>query len=173
MTDIFQYDNTFSETMFKSKVEHMFTIFYNSIMQDELSKVEPILGDKIYKEYENKLKELRKNNLRQMFEEVKIKSVTILSSDLINDKLVVKVLLVSEYIEYLIDKSSGQYVYRNETSENGKRNYFILEKKIDSSVKKCQACGANININQLSKCEYCGTIFNIKDYDWVITEIRN
>ena len=55
-------------------------------------------------------------------------------------------------------------------------NYLTLEKTINSgynsSARKCPGCGANISVNTSGKCEYCGSIFNIENYDWVLTSIE-
>ena len=37
--------------------------------------------------------------------------------------------------------------------------------------RKCPSCGANMDINNYGKCDYCGMIFNLENYDYILTEI--
>ena len=118
----------------------------------------------------------KKSNLRQMYEELNVKSTDILSAEVDEDKIIVKVLVVSRYMDYLMNKLNGQCVSGNNKSRVEKNNYLVLEKNIAAEKlgvsRKCPACGANMNINESGKCEYCGTIFNVEDFDWVITDIN-
>jgi len=177
MINISDYDKTFSESTFKSKVDNMFVMLHTAIMLEDLHRVDHFIGNEVYDKYDKKIKELKTSNLRQMYEELNVKSTTILSSEVIKDKIAVKILIVSRYKDYLMDKSTGECVSGNNRSRVEKNNYLTLEKSVDAQnldvVRKCPACGANMNINESGKCEYCGTIFNVEDYDWIITEINN
>lgn len=175
MINISEYDKTFSESTFKSKVDNMFVMLHTAVMLEDLPRVDHYIGDKVYEKYDEKIKELKNSNLRQMYEELNVKSTTILSSEISEDKIRVKVLVVSRYMDYIMNKLNGQCVSGNNRSRIERNNYLTLEKSIDAEklgvLRKCQACGANMNINESGKCEYCGTIFNEEDYDWIITEI--
>lgn len=175
MINISDYDKTFSESTFKSKIDNMFVMLHTAIMLEDLPRVDHFISDDVYNEYDYRINELKNSNLRQMYDEVNVKSTEILFSEIINDKIIVKVLIVSRCMDYLIDKTTGECVSGNNKSRIEKKNYLKLEKRIDAKEleisRECPGCGANMNINQSGKCEYCGTIFNIEDYDWIITEI--
>lgn len=177
MINISDYDKTFSESTFKSKVDNMFVMLHTAVMMEDLPRVDHFISDEVYSKYEAKIKGLKNSNLRQMYDELNVKSTKILSSEINGDKIIVKVLIVSRYMDYLLDKTNGRCVSGNNKSRIEKNNYLTLEKKIEAKdlgiSRKCPACGANMNINQSGKCEYCGSIFNEEDYDWVITEINN
>lgn len=177
MIDIANYDRNFTESTFKSKIDNMFVMLHTAVMLEDLPRVDHFIGDELYSKYETLINELQNRNLRQMYDELNVKSTTILSSDLIDNKLVVKVLIVSRYMDYKMDKTTGKCVLGNNKSRIEKNNYLTLEKKLDARTlgisRKCNACGANININESGKCDYCGTIFNTEEYDWIITEINN
>ena len=177
MIDIANYDKTFSESTFKSKIDNMFVMLHTAIMLEDLPRVDHFIGDKVYSKYEAMINALQNASIRQMYDELNVKSTTILSSELVEDKIVVKVLIVSRYMDYKMDKATGKCVLGNNKSRIEKNNYLTLEKKLDAKTlgisRKCNACGANINISESGKCDYCGTIFNTEEYDWVITEINN
>ena len=177
MIDIAHYDKTFTESTFKSKIDNMFVMLHTAVMLEDLPRVDHFIGDKVYIKYEAIIEALQNANLRQMYDELNVKSTTILSSELVEDKIVIKVLIVSRYMDYKMDKTTGNCVAGNNKLRIEKNNYLTLEKKLDARTlgisRKCNACGANININESGKCDYCGTIFNTEEYDWIITEINN
>ena len=39
-----------------------------------------------------------------------------------------------------------------------------------SIIKKCLNCGANIDSNNTG--QYCNKIYNLEDYDWILTDIK-
>ncbi len=177
MINIAEYDKTYSESIFKSKVDNMFVMLHTAIMLEDLPRVDHFIGDDVYSKYEAKLNELKKSNYRQMYDELNVKSTTIQSAEAVDDKIIVKVLIVSRYMDYILDKTTGKLVSGNDRSRVEKNNYLTLVKRISTDKlgvsRKCPGCGANMNINRSGKCEYCGTIFNTENFDWVITDINN
>lgn len=177
MIDIAQYDKTYSESTFKSKVDNMIVMLYTSIMFEDLARVDHFIGDEMYLKYKERILELQKNNYRQMYDELNVKSTEIVGVDVVENKIIVKVLAVVRYMDYIIDKLSGNVISGNNTSRVEKENYLIVEKKINAKEleisRECLACGANMDINYSGKCEYCGSIFNIEDYDWIVTNIES
>jgi len=177
MINIADYDRNFTESTFKSKIDNMFVMLHTAVMLEDLPRVDHFIGDEVYSKYEAMIKALQNSNLRQMYDELNVKSTTILSSELIDNRLVMKVLIVSRYMDYKMDKTTGKCVFGNNKVRIEKNNYLTLEKKLDAKAlgisRECHACGANVNINESGKCEYCGTIFNTEEHDWVITEIND
>jgi len=57
-----------------------------------------------------------------------------------------------------------------------KTNYLTFEKNKNTSTqpeaRKCPSCGSNMDVNNSGKCEYCGTIYNLEDYEWILTEMK-
>lgn len=48
----------------------------------------------------------------------------------------------------------------------------IKNAKVLGAARCCDACGANMDLNRSGVCEYCGTVYELKEYDWVLKEIR-
>lgn len=177
MIDISKYDITYVESIFKSKIDNMFVMLHTAIMFEDLTRVDHFINDEVYSRYQLKINELKSNNLRQMYDELNVKSTEIIEAEIVNDKIVVKVLLVSRYMDYILNKTSGQLISGNNISRIEKENYITVEKKLKAKElaisRECQSCGASLDINANGKCKYCRSIFNVEDYDWVITEIEN
>ena len=38
-------------------------------------------------------------------------------------------------------------------------------------IKECPNCGASIDSNNTGVCPYCRSVYNLKDYDWILTKI--
>jgi len=155
----------------------MFVMLHTAIMLEDLSRVDHFISDEVYSKYKEKIEELQKNNYIKIYDELNVRSTEIIDTDIVDDKIIVKVLIISRYMDYILDKSSGNLVSGNNNSRIEKENYLMFEKRLNAKKleisRECPNCGANMNINQSGKCEYCGSIFNTEDYDWIITKIES
>lgn len=168
-------DKDFNEGMFKSYVGNIFVQIYTAFMLDELPKVRHFMSESLYLEYQKKLDDLNSKNLRQMYEQLNVKSTTILNFEETEKFYVVKVLLTSRFLDYLIQKDTGDFV-RGDMECRVEKNYVMtFQKKKDSFVqsaaRKCPGCGASISVNQSGFCEYCGTSYNLSDYDYILVDV--
>ena len=48
MINIVEYDKTYSESTFKSKVDNMFVMLHTAIMLEDLPRVDHFIGDNVY-----------------------------------------------------------------------------------------------------------------------------
>lgn len=173
MEELLKYDKSFSEAKFKTYVNNVFVQTKLALMTGNLEKVKHFLTDSMYNKYEKLLDELNKNNLIQMYDELNAYDVNIKEIKIEDDKLLIKVSLLSRALEYKIDKETKKYVSGNNSSRVTKENLLTFEKKKISETQKlgrvCPTCGATVNVNMNGKCEYCGMIYNLKDYDWILS----
>ena len=167
--------NEFNDAMFKTKVDNIFIKLYTSIMKMDLSDVDHFIGDSLYNELQSRIDNLKSSNKRQMYDELNVKNTSIISRNIIDDKEVVEVEVISRYMDYIIDIDSGDIISGDDTRRVEKRNILVFEKKINTKnidiVRRCPGCGASISVNTSGKCEYCDTIFNQEDYDYVLVSI--
>lgn len=165
----------FNETMFKTKVDNIFVKIYTCIMKQDLSDVEHFISNELKKELDSKINNLKSQNKRQIYDELNVKNTNILSRNIENDKEVIKVEIISRYMDYIIDKDTGNTISGDDTRRIEKRNILTFEKKLITKeiglVRKCPGCGASISVNTSGKCEYCDSIFNWEDYDYVLVEL--
>ena len=165
----------FNEAMFKTKVDNIFVKLYTAVMKGNLDDVKHFLSQDVYEKFNNYIKELTSNGKRQMYDELNVKNTRIISRTKTDDKEIVKVELISRYMDYIIDINNGNLISGDNTRRIEKRNILTFEKKLNTKdigiVRKCPGCGASISVNTSGKCEYCDTIFNQEDYDYVLVEI--
>lgn len=168
-------DSTFNESGFISKVDNIFIMLHSAIMLGNLDRVKHKLSDNLIEKYEKVIDDLNNKNMRQMYDEINVKSSEIQSITKMEDKYIIKVLLVSRYMEYIIDKTTRKFISGINDYRIEKRNILTFTKKIDvkkeASARKCPGCGANINANSSGKCVYCGTIYDTVNYDWILEDI--
>ena len=167
--------NDFNEAMFKTKVDNIFVKLYTSIMKEDLSDVDHFINDNLYNELETKINTLKSQNQRQIYDEINVKNTTILNRKIENDKEIVEVEIISRYMDYIINKDTGDLLSGDDTRRIEKKNLLTFEKRINTKtiglVRKCPGCGASLSVNTSGKCEYCDTIFNQEDYDYVLVNL--
>lgn len=176
INDLIKEDSTFSQSAFLAKVDNTFIMLLTAIMTDKMERVEHKISHSLFNKYSLLLNNLNSKNQRQMYDELNVKSTEILSIDKTADKYVIEVLLISRYMDYLVDKSTGNYISGENSRRIEKNNYLTFEKSINAKeegiARKCPGCGANIDANNSGKCDYCGSIYNTESYDWVLVDIK-
>lgn len=172
MANIQDYDKNYSEGIFLTKIDHIFIMLLNSIMDNNMESVKNYLSDEVYERYKSMTDKYIKDGYTRIFDEMNVKSTEILDINKDNEYINVNVKLISRYMDYYLD-SDGNYVSGNNTRRIEKTHYITFTKKINSktlkSLVRCPSCGHNVDINKSLICEYCDNIFNINEYDYVIS----
>ena len=175
MNELINLDSTFTESSFKTKVDNIFVMLHMSLMTDNLKRVDHFINDEVYNEFNNRLTILNNNNERQMFDELNVKSTDIINIEILEDKFIITVRLVSRYMDYVVDKTTLKYKRGNNSSRIEKENILTFEKKrsakIQGVVRFCPNCGHPMDVNKSGYCEFCHSSYNQEDYDWVLTKI--
>ncbi len=168
-------DSAFSEATFKSYVNNMFVKIFTAVMLDELESVKHFMSEDVYLQFRGQLDQLNQKNLRQMYDELNVKSTEIVDFQMKEGEYVVFVKLTSRYMDYLIKKDTGDFVQGNNQSRVQVEYFLTLTKKstflTQKAVRKCPGCGASISVNTNGICEYCGAVYNLVDYDYILTSI--
>ena len=156
--NILKYDSDFTESSFKTFIDNVFIQIHLSIMTKEIENIKHFVSSEIYTKIENKVNELSSKGLIQMYDETNVKETIIENVEILEDKINIKVKLIS----------------RNNSSRIEKNNYLTFTKAINSkelgTVRKCPGCGVTLDINRSGKCEYCGSTFDLDKKGWVLTE---
>ena len=174
--ELVMFDKSFSGSAFISKVDNIFIMLLTAIMTDNLKRVKHKLSDELYSKYELLLNDLNSKNERQMFDELNVKSSNIESINVSSDKYIIDVLLTARYMDYVVDKTSGNYIRGINDRRIQKDYYLTFEKyinaKIENAARKCPTCGASANANNTGICSYCHSVYNTEDYDWILVGIK-
>ena len=168
-------DKDFNPTTFISKCNHIFIKYFTAIMMDKLKEVDHFISDDVYKYGENIISPLRNKNLRQMYDELNVKNSYIQNIELTNNKYIATIFIRSRYIDYIIDKETGNTVYGNDKTRIETCYKLTFTKNINAinegEAKKCCACGSPMNINNSGICEYCGSIYKQEKHGWILENI--
>jgi predicted lipid-binding transport protein (Tim44 family) len=174
--NINNYDPTINNSMFLSKVDNIFILLYTGIMFDDLNRVKHKMTPELFEKYKEILDENNSKNVRQMYDELNVKTSSITNITKTEDKIIVKVMLICRYMNYLVDKTTLKFKSGNDDTREEHTLTLALEKRTDAKDIKvsmhCPACGSPANVNAYGVCPYCGTRFNTEDFDYILTNIE-
>ena len=168
--------NGFNEAMFKTKVDNIFVKLHIGVMKQNLRDVDHFIGDDLYNTLQEKIDKLKKEEQRQMYDELNVKNTKILRRTETLEKEIIDVEIISRYMDYVIDINTGNLLYGDNTRRVEKVNILTFEKKKNTKeikiIRKCPTCGSSMDINNSGECKFCRTIFNQEDYDYVLTSMQ-
>ena len=165
-----------NEAMFKTKADNIFVKIHTAIMRGDIEPVKHFISEELAIKLESLVNDLNAKSYRQMYDELNVKSTTIKEISEDDSYYVIKVLIVSRYMDYIIDLNTGNIVKGNDQSRVMKNNILTFKRNKDVKetkiVRKCPGCGASINVNNNGVCEYCGAIYNLDDYDFILIDME-
>lgn len=174
MDELLKYDSTFSKNLFISKANNIFIMLCTSIMDNDLSRVDHFIGDKLYDNYKKKIEYLKENNLIQVYENLKINLTFITGVKVLEDKFVIEVNMIYSCKNYQIDKDTKKLITGNRNTIE-RSDTFIFEKRRNfktlGEVRKCPNCGSPMDLNNNGVCDYCKQVFSQENYDWILVDI--
>ncbi len=175
LSNLLKEDSNFSEATFKAKADNVFIQLYTAVMKQDLQKVKHFLSEKVYKKYNERIKQLQSANQIQIYDELNVSNTNIISINELEDKFEISVSMLVKYLDYFISKDTRKYISgdRNDRVEKNINLKFSKIKNAKSlgNARKCTGCGANIDINKNGVCQYCGSVFLLKQYDWILEDI--
>ena len=174
--NISEFDKSIDNNEFLVKVDNIFIKLLSGVMLDDLDSIKHKVSDEVFNKYKSIIDTNKENHMTQMYDELNVKTSTITDIKVTEDKIIVKVNLVSRYMNYLIDSNTGDYISGNNRDREEHMNILTLEKKLNAKDMKvsmhCPSCGNPINYNDNGVCSYCGTVFNASDFDYILTNIE-
>lgn len=176
MENLLQQDADYSDSKFKSKVENIFVQIKLSMVTGKTEKIQHFVNEETYSKIVQKVKDDVNHNRIQMYDELNVADVRIENIQELDDCFKIDVVVHSKALEYYIDRSTRKYI-SGDTDVRTERNVNITFTKIKKAkdigvARRCPACGANVDVNANGKCSYCGAIFNLANYDWIITSME-
>ncbi len=171
--ELIEKDNTFSESQFLRETDNVFIYVLSSVMIDDLERVKYMISEELYQKYSEELERLNSENQRHMYDEMNIKLTHIEEISEDEENLILRVLLISSYKEYIANKTSLKYISGNKDNKITKYNRltFVKNKNYNSSEqKKCQYCGKENPMNA-TVCKKCEKEFST-NIGWILTNIE-
>ena len=169
-------DKNYNESMFITRINNIFIKLFTGIMFNNLDDVRHNISDNVYNYALNIIEENKKNNLRRMYDELNIKSTDI--DKIYNDDnyYIIEVIITARYLKYFIKLDNGDYVSGDKFNRIIEKYRLIFKKKKITKeqgiVRKCENCGACIDINDSGKCKFCNTYYDTVKYDYILDEIE-
>ena len=127
MDELLKIDTSFNEGMFITRVNNIFIMLHSAIMMDDLDRVRHFISYDLEKKYENILNELNNQNVRQMYDELNVKNTKINEIIINDDKIIIKVTIVSRYMDYLVDKTTSKFISGINNRRVEKINHLVLQ----------------------------------------------
>ena len=176
LENLLKQDPDYSESKFKSKVENTFVQIKLSIVTGKIEKIDHFVNDETYNKIKQKVQTDIENNRIQIYDELNVADVQITNIEELEDCFKITVRVHSKALEYYIDRDSRKYLSGNKEVRTERYTNMTFTKMKNAKsfkvVRKCPYCGATIDVNFNGRCDYCHKIFNLEDYDWVITEME-
>ena len=170
-----QCDINFNEALFLSRVDHIFIMILDSILEKDMIKVKHYLSDDVYDKFEKLVNEYKEKDITRIFDEMNVKNTTIDNVDITEDKINITVTITSRYMDYFLD-NEGNYISGNNTSRIEKEHKIIFTKNKDAKelqeARRCTHCGKTLDINDSGLCPYCNQVTDMSKYDYIITEME-
>jgi predicted lipid-binding transport protein (Tim44 family) len=172
--EILKYDKNFNESEFIGKVDRIFIMFLDSIMQKDIKIVDHYASDNVCSYISTIIDEYSNKNIIRLFDEANIKSTKISNVEINNNKIIIQVELVSRYKDYFIDEN-GNYIsgvndHRIEIIHNltFEKDFYAIDAGI---ITSCPNCGNSVNANENGVCSFCNKVINMETYEYILTEI--
>ena len=165
-----------SESELISKFSNIYIMLLYSIMTNDIERVKHYLSNDLYNKYKTIVNDHINNDETQMYDELNVYKINIISKEYIDNKEIITVRLISRYMDYIIDNKtknikSGINTYRIE-----KTNTLVFEKNKDTIDNKiihtCPNCGANLDIHYNGVCSYCKQSINLLNEDYILISLN-
>lgn len=175
-----QFDPLFNKEEFLSFAKNVFIKLQEAWMDRDWSAVRMFETTELFERHQRQLQGYIDRHQINMLEKICIESAYLKSFRFSGDKEILRVLINSKMIDYIIDENTGNIIKGDTTTErhNTYELTFIRTEGMktndeNSGVKttNCPNCGAPIKITSSGKCEYCGSVVTTGKYDWVLSNL--
>ena len=174
--EIKKIDTNFDEAMFLSKVDHIFIMILDAIMERDLSTVKHYLSDDIYNKFNDMVNSYQDSHKIRLFDEMNVKSTNIDSVNITEEDININVTITSRYMDYFIDED-GNYISGVNDHRIELIHKLVFTKKINAKelkeARRCPNCGNTLDINHSGVCPYCNQTIDMSNYDYILVEITN
>lgn len=173
--EIKKYDKEFNEDVFIGKVDRIFIMILDAIMERNILNIKHYINEEIYNRYTELVNSYNEKNVIRIFDEMNVKSTKIENYEVKDNCIYVDVVLISRYMDYYIDAKTGDYISGVNTHRIEEEHKIRFVKKLNSKnlgvTINCPTCGNSLNVNDSGLCLFCKNVIDMSEYDYVIDEI--
>ena len=168
------YDKNFVLEEFLGYASNVFVKLFTGVMLNDLKDVKHFLKEELFSEFEKKVKENEEKNIMQMYDELNVKHIKVINTEIKNNKIYIYVELDSRYMDYILDIKKDKIIKGTNSYRIEKKYHLTFTKTIDAKTftNKCSGCGATLDTNSTGICSYCGKLFEQNKYEYILEEIE-
>ncbi len=174
INEIIKYDTNFDESIFLTRIDHVFIMILDAIMERDMSSVSHYLSDDVLNKFTSLVNEYLNDGKIRLFDEMNIKESNIESVNVSEDKINITCRIVTRYMDYFINED-GDYISGINDHRVENTHYVVFSKRLDASelkaARRCPNCGHTLDINASGICPYCNGVFNMEKYDYIVTSM--
>ncbi len=172
--EILKYDESFTEATFLTKVDHIYMMILNAIIDKDLNEVKHYLNENVYNYIKTFVDDCINRDVTRIFDEMNVKTSSINNFYVTDNSINIVVNLTSRYMDYYLD-SNGEYLSGINDYRIEKEHRLVFTKKLDvkklNEARRCPSCGHSLDINATGICPYCRQVIDMSNYDYILTEI--
>lgn len=176
-----QDDPLFNKAEFLNYVSDTFIKLQYAWSDRNLEEVRYIISPELYEQTNSQVQRYIQNKQINKLERISVNMSRLYSYDKQGDRDILRVVIESKMVDYIIDENSGNVIKGNPNVDN--INPYILTFARKTGIKteegglkpvtmNCPNCGGATTILSSGKCPYCGSIITTRNNNWTLTELK-
>ena len=175
-----QTDPLFNKEEFLSFARSVFVKLQEAWTARDWSVIRTFESNELFEQHQKQLQGYIDNNQINVMERICVKSVKLSSFEQVGDKDVLKVVLSSKMVDYIIDATTQKVLKGDKVTDRHSTYQLTFIRKTGVKTKagtsevnttNCPNCGAPTQITSSGKCEYCGSVITTGEYNWVLSDL--
>lgn len=173
-------DPLFNKEEFLSFARSTFIKLQEAWTARDWSVIRPFESNELFEQHKKQLQGYIDNNQINIMERICVKVIKLHSFEQVGDKDVMKVILSSKMVDYIIDATTQKVLKGDKVTDRHSTYQLTFIRKTGVKTKagtnevnttNCPNCGAPTQITSSGKCEYCGSVITTGEYNWVLSDL--
>ncbi len=159
-----------NHAMMITKVKNIYIMLLTAITKENISLVDHYLDDELTKKYKNIIDANINKNLKQVYRQLNLTNLTVVSEN--NDFVVLQG--KTRYISYFVNRNTNEYVSGDNKNRITKSITLKFRKNNTKSqiLYRCPNCGVSVNINASGVCSYCNSTLDERYSPYILCSIN-
>lgn len=173
-------DPMFNKEEFLSWAKSLFVKLQEAWSDRDWSTIRTFESNELFEQHHKQLQGYIDNNQINVMERICVKSARLENFSQVGDKDIIKVVLSSKMVDYIIDATTKELLKGDKQREihSTYRLTFIRKTGVKTkagtsqvNTTNCPNCGAPTQITSSGKCEYCGSVITTGEHSWVLSDL--
>lgn len=173
-------DPMFNKEEFLSFARSVFVKLQEAWTARDWSVIRPFESNELFEQHQKQLQGYIDNNQINVMERICVKDIKLSHFAQVGDKDVLKVILSSKMVDYIIDATTQKVLKGDKVTDRHSTYQLTFIRKTGVKTKagtnevnttNCPNCGAPTQITSSGKCEYCGSVITTGEYNWVLSDL--